>query len=87
MRAICAGRRARLIAALARHASGIRLTGLAAGFHAVATFRGCCSCCSPACSGCPGLVCGADQRLYVTNLSRQAMEVIAALAGRPPTGI
>jgi GntR family transcriptional regulator / MocR family aminotransferase len=36
MRAIYASRRARLIAALARHAPGIRLTGLAAGFHAVA---------------------------------------------------
>ena len=40
MRAICAGRRARLIAALARHASGIRLTGLAAGFHAAAHLPG-----------------------------------------------
>src|SRR5262249_45373212 len=36
MRAIYAGRRARLIDVLARHAPGIRLTGLAAGFHAVA---------------------------------------------------
>jgi GntR family transcriptional regulator/MocR family aminotransferase len=36
MRAVYAGRRARLIAALARHAPGVRLTGLAAGFHAVA---------------------------------------------------
>ncbi|HEX4661413.1 MAG TPA: PLP-dependent aminotransferase family protein [Streptosporangiaceae bacterium] len=36
MRAIYARRRARLIAALAGHAPGIRLTGLAAGFHAVA---------------------------------------------------
>lgn len=36
MRTVYAGRRARLIAALARHAPGIRLTGLAAGFHAVA---------------------------------------------------
>jgi GntR family transcriptional regulator/MocR family aminotransferase len=36
MRAIYARRRTRLIAALARHAPGIRLTGLAAGFHAVA---------------------------------------------------
>ena len=36
MRVIYARRRARLIAALARHAPGIRLTGLAAGFHAVA---------------------------------------------------
>jgi GntR family transcriptional regulator/MocR family aminotransferase len=36
MRAIYARRRARLIAALARHAPGVRLTGLAAGFHAVA---------------------------------------------------
>jgi GntR family transcriptional regulator/MocR family aminotransferase len=36
MRAIYASRRARLIAVLARHAPGIRLTGLAAGFHAVA---------------------------------------------------
>jgi len=36
MRTIYAGRRARLIAALAQHAPGIRLTGLAAGFHAVA---------------------------------------------------
>jgi GntR family transcriptional regulator/MocR family aminotransferase len=36
MRAIYASRRARLIAALAQHAPGIRLTGLAAGFHAVA---------------------------------------------------
>ena len=36
MRAIYARRRTRLIAILARHAPGIRLTGLAAGFHAVA---------------------------------------------------
>jgi GntR family transcriptional regulator / MocR family aminotransferase len=36
MRAIYASRRAELIAALARHAPRIRLTGLAAGFHAVA---------------------------------------------------
>ena len=36
MRAIYASRRARLIDALARHAPKIRLTGLAAGFHAVA---------------------------------------------------
>jgi GntR family transcriptional regulator / MocR family aminotransferase len=36
MRAIYARRRDRLIAALARHAPGVRLTGLAAGFHAVA---------------------------------------------------
>jgi GntR family transcriptional regulator / MocR family aminotransferase len=36
MRAVYARRRATLIAALARHSPGIRLTGLAAGFHAVA---------------------------------------------------
>jgi GntR family transcriptional regulator / MocR family aminotransferase len=36
MRAVYARRRATLIAALARHAPGVRLTGLAAGFHAVA---------------------------------------------------
>jgi GntR family transcriptional regulator/MocR family aminotransferase len=36
MRAIYAHRRDALVAALARHAPGIRLTGLAAGFHAVA---------------------------------------------------
>src|SRR5215468_10136602 len=36
MRALYASRRTRLIAILARHAPGIRLTGLAAGFHAVA---------------------------------------------------
>ena len=36
MRAVYASRRARLIAALARHAPAVRLTGLAAGFHAVA---------------------------------------------------
>lgn len=36
MRAVYAGRRTALIAALARHAPRIRLTGLAAGFHAVA---------------------------------------------------
>jgi GntR family transcriptional regulator/MocR family aminotransferase len=36
MRAIYTSRRARLIAILARHAPGVRLTGLAAGFHAVA---------------------------------------------------
>jgi GntR family transcriptional regulator/MocR family aminotransferase len=36
MRAIYASRRARLIAALDQHAPGIKLTGLAAGFHAVA---------------------------------------------------
>jgi GntR family transcriptional regulator / MocR family aminotransferase len=36
MRAAYASRRATLITALARHAPGVRLTGLAAGFHAVA---------------------------------------------------
>ena len=36
MRALYASRRATLIAVLARHAPAIRLTGLAAGFHAVA---------------------------------------------------
>lgn len=36
MRTVYAGRRAVLITALARHAPGARLTGLAAGFHAVA---------------------------------------------------
>jgi GntR family transcriptional regulator / MocR family aminotransferase len=36
MRVTYARRRARLISALARHAPGVRLTGLAAGFHAVA---------------------------------------------------
>jgi GntR family transcriptional regulator / MocR family aminotransferase len=36
MRVIYAGRRACLVAALSRHAHGVRLTGLAAGFHAVA---------------------------------------------------
>jgi GntR family transcriptional regulator / MocR family aminotransferase len=36
MRVIYARRRDRLVAALARHAPGVRLTGLAAGFHAVA---------------------------------------------------
>ena len=36
MRALYASRRTRLIAILARHAPGVRLTGLAAGFHAVA---------------------------------------------------
>jgi GntR family transcriptional regulator / MocR family aminotransferase len=36
MRAVYARRRGALIAALARHAPGTRLTGLAAGFHAVA---------------------------------------------------
>ena len=36
MRVIYARRRDRLIAALGRHAPGVRLTGLAAGFHAVA---------------------------------------------------
>jgi GntR family transcriptional regulator/MocR family aminotransferase len=36
MRTIYASRRGRLIAALARHAPGVQLTGLAAGFHAVA---------------------------------------------------
>jgi DNA-binding transcriptional MocR family regulator len=36
MRAIYARRRDSLIAALRRHAPGVRLTGLAAGFHAVA---------------------------------------------------
>ena len=39
MRVIYARRRARLIDALARHAPGTRLTGLAAGFHAVAHLR------------------------------------------------
>ena len=36
MRVVYARRRARLIGALARHAPRVRLTGLAAGFHAVA---------------------------------------------------
>jgi GntR family transcriptional regulator/MocR family aminotransferase len=36
MRAVYAGRRDALTGALARHAPGIRLSGLAAGFHAVA---------------------------------------------------
>jgi GntR family transcriptional regulator / MocR family aminotransferase len=36
MRAVYARRRAALITALAQHAPGVRLTGLAAGFHAVA---------------------------------------------------
>ena len=36
MRAVYAGRRAALVAAFARHSPGVRLTGLAAGFHAVA---------------------------------------------------
>lgn len=36
MRTVYAGRRARLIDILARHAPAVRLTGLAAGFHAVA---------------------------------------------------
>jgi GntR family transcriptional regulator/MocR family aminotransferase len=36
MRTVYAGRRARLIDVLARHAPSVRLTGLAAGFHAVA---------------------------------------------------
>jgi GntR family transcriptional regulator / MocR family aminotransferase len=36
MRGIYADRRSALVAAFARHAPGIRLTGLAAGFHAVA---------------------------------------------------
>ena len=36
MRVVYASRRAALIAALARHAPRVRLTGLAAGFHAVA---------------------------------------------------
>ena len=36
MRAIYASRRTRLVAVLAWHAPGVRLTGLAAGFHAVA---------------------------------------------------
>jgi GntR family transcriptional regulator / MocR family aminotransferase len=36
MRVIYGRRRTRLIAGLARHAPGVRLTGLAAGFHAIA---------------------------------------------------
>jgi GntR family transcriptional regulator/MocR family aminotransferase len=36
MRAVYAGRRAALVDAFARHVPGTRLTGLAAGFHAVA---------------------------------------------------
>jgi GntR family transcriptional regulator / MocR family aminotransferase len=39
MRAVYARRRAQLMAALDRHAPGVRLTGLAAGFHAVAHCR------------------------------------------------
>jgi GntR family transcriptional regulator / MocR family aminotransferase len=35
-RAVYAGRRAALVEAFARHSPGVRLTGLAAGFHAVA---------------------------------------------------
>jgi GntR family transcriptional regulator/MocR family aminotransferase len=35
VRAVCAGKREALIAALAEHAPGVELTGLAAGFHAV----------------------------------------------------
>ena len=40
MRTVYAGRRARLIAALSQHAPGIRLTGLAAGFHGVVDLPG-----------------------------------------------
>jgi GntR family transcriptional regulator/MocR family aminotransferase len=40
MRAVYAGRRGVLIEALARHAPGVKLTGLAAGFHAVAHLPG-----------------------------------------------
>ncbi|HSR82780.1 MAG TPA: PLP-dependent aminotransferase family protein [Streptosporangiaceae bacterium] len=40
MRGVYARRRAELIAALSRHAPGLRLTGLAAGFHAVAHLPG-----------------------------------------------
>ena len=36
MRAVYAGRRAALVEAFARHSPGVRITGLAAGFHAVA---------------------------------------------------
>ena len=36
MRSVYAGRRAALVEAFARHSPGVRLTGLAAGFHAVA---------------------------------------------------
>jgi GntR family transcriptional regulator/MocR family aminotransferase len=36
MRAVYGGRRAALVEAFGRHAPGVRLTGLAAGFHAVA---------------------------------------------------
>ena len=36
MRGVYARRRTALIGALGRHAPGVRLTGLAAGFHAVA---------------------------------------------------
>ena len=36
MRAVYAGRRAALVEAFARHSPGVRLTGLAAGFHAIA---------------------------------------------------
>jgi GntR family transcriptional regulator / MocR family aminotransferase len=39
MRVVYARRRARLIAALGLHAPGLRLTGLAAGFHAVAHLK------------------------------------------------
>lgn len=40
MRAVYATRRAALAEALARHAPGVPLTGLAAGFHAVAHLPG-----------------------------------------------
>ena len=40
MRAVYAARRAALVAAFGRHAPAVRLTGLAAGFHAVARLPG-----------------------------------------------
>jgi GntR family transcriptional regulator / MocR family aminotransferase len=55
MRAVYARRRTRLMTALARHAPAIRLTGLAAGFHAVAHL--------PASSGEQAVIAAARERL------------------------
>jgi GntR family transcriptional regulator/MocR family aminotransferase len=73
MRAVYASRRATLIAALAQHAPGIRLTGLAAGFHAVAHL--------PAAADEQAVVAAARQR----RVGLQAMGTFRANgAARPP---
>ena len=75
MRTVYAGRRTVLIEALARHAPGVRLTGLAAGFHAVAHLP------PGATAGEQELVAAARERsvgLTAMNDYRYAMDHVAA---------